>query len=69
MPYKHTIRGHNTMQVQQVLHKLLNATCSHMHQARQLAHEVNVMAALSGTRLTVTNLGRSIKSQAKKALY
>jgi hypothetical protein len=37
-----------------------------MHQARQLALEVNVMAALSGTRLTVTDLGRSIKSQAKQ---
>jgi len=48
------------MQAQQVLHKLLNDTCSMMHQMRRLSLEAIVMAALSGTRLTVTDLGRSI---------
>jgi len=50
------------MQAQQVLHKLLNATCSIMHQTRRLSLEANVMAALTGRRLTVTDLGRSIDS-------
>lgn len=54
------------MQAQQVLHKLLNDTCSIMHQAWRMALEANVMAALSGTRLTVTDLGRSIDSLAKQ---
>jgi len=54
------------MQAQQVLHKLLNTTCSKMHQTRQQSLEANVMAALSGTRLTVTDLGRSIDSQVKQ---
>ena len=53
------------MQARQVLHKLLNDSCSVMHQARRTALEVNVMAALSGTRLTVTDLGRCIDSLAK----
>jgi hypothetical protein len=53
---KHTIRGVNTMQAQRVLHKLLDNTCGLMHQARRLALAANVMAALSGTRLTVTAL-------------
>jgi len=63
---KHEIGGNHTMQAQQVLHKLLNATCSIMHQARRRSLEVNVVAALSGTRLTVTDLGRSINSLAKQ---
>ena len=54
------------MQAQPVLHKLLNDTCSIMHQARRRALEAMVMAALSGTRLTVTDLGRSIDSLAKQ---
>ena len=54
------------MQAQQVLHKLLNDTCSIMHQVRRRALEAIVMAALSGTRLTVTDLGRSIDSLAKQ---
>jgi len=53
------------MQAHQVLHKLLNDTCSIMHQPRRTALEVNVMAALTGTRLTVTDLGRSIDSPVK----
>lgn len=54
------------MQAKQVCHKLLNDTCSFMHQARRRALEAIVMAALSGTRLTVTDLGRSIDSLAKQ---
>lgn len=53
------------MQAKQVCHKLLNDTCSIMHRTRRLSLEANVMAALSGTRLTVTDLGRSIDSLAK----
>ncbi len=54
------------MPAQHVLRKLLNDTCSLMHHARRRALEVNVMAALSGARLTVTALGRSIASRAKQ---
>ena len=54
------------MQAKQVLHKLLDTTCLMMHQTRRTALEVNVMAALSGTRLTVTDLGRSMQSEAKQ---
>ena len=50
------------MQAQQILHKLLNDVCSKMHQTRRIALAVNVMAALVGTRLTVTDLGRSMPS-------
>ena len=53
------------MQAKQVLHKLLDTTCIILHLTRRTALEVNVMAALSGTRLTVTDLGRSIASPAK----
>jgi len=60
------IRGDNTLQAHQVLHKLVNATCSMMHQTRRQSFEANVMAALSGTRLTVTDLGRSIDSPTKQ---
>ena len=50
------------MQAKQVCHKLLNDTCPIMHQTRRTALAVSVMAALSGTRFTVTDLGRSIDS-------
>lgn len=50
------------MQVKQVLHKIMINTCSNMHKTRSNALEVNVLAALTGQRLTVTDLGRSIKS-------
>ncbi|MCH7696970.1 MAG: IS4 family transposase, partial [Proteobacteria bacterium] len=53
------------MQAKQVCHKLLNDTCSMMHKMRRLSLEAIVMAALSGTRLTVTDLGRSIDSLVK----
>ncbi len=54
------------MQAQQVCHKLLNDIGSIMHKTRRLALEAIVMSALSGTRLTVTDLGRSIDSLAKQ---
>lgn len=54
------------MQAQQVLHKLLMNTCPTMHKTRRDSLRVNVMAALSGTRLTVTDLGRSIQSPASQ---
>jgi hypothetical protein len=54
------------MQAKQVLHKLLQKTCSEMHKMRRLALAVNVMAALHGEVLTVTHLGRSIRSDAKE---
>ena len=54
------------MQARQVLHKLLQKVCSEMHKMRRTALSVNVMAALHGEVLTVTHLGRSIRSDAKE---
>ena len=54
------------MQAKQVLHKLLQKACSEMHKLRRTALFVNVTAALHGEVLTVTHLGRSITSEAKK---
>ena len=51
------------MQAQQVLHKLIQNTCPTMHKTRRGALEANVLGALIGRRLTVTDLGRSIQSQ------
>ena len=51
------------MQAQKVLHKLIHNTCTDMHQRRRTALEATIMAALTGQRLTVTDLGRSIQSQ------
>lgn len=51
------------MQAQPVLHKLLMNTCALMHKTRRESLAANVMAALLGRRLTVTDLGRSILSQ------
>ena len=53
------------MQAKQVVHRLLNHTCSILHQTRRIALEVNVLAALSGTRLTVPDLGRALSSDAQ----
>lgn len=50
------------MQAKQVLHKIMINTCPNMHKMRRNALEENVLAALTGQRLTVTDLGRSIKS-------
>ena len=54
------------MQASQVLHKLLQKVCSEMHKRRRTALFVNVMAALHGEVLTVTHLGRAIRSEAKE---
>lgn len=62
---KHDL-GRHTMKANQVLHTLLKNTCPMMHKIRRLALKANIMAALHGTRLTVTDLGRSIQSQAKQ---
>ncbi len=51
------------MQAQKVLHKFIHNTCTDMHKTRRESLEANVMAALTGQRLTVTDLGRSIQSQ------
>jgi len=51
------------MQAQKVLHKLIKNTCLTMHKTRRESLEANVMASLTGRRLTVTDLGRSIQSQ------
>ena len=53
------------MQAEKVCHKLLMNTCPTMHNRRRGSLQANVMAALSGTRLTVTDLGRAIDSLAK----
>jgi hypothetical protein len=54
------------MQAGQILHRLLRRVCGEMHKMRRTALFVNVMAALRGEVLTVTHLGRSIKSEAKE---
>ncbi len=54
------------MQANKVLHKLLMNTCVWMHKTRRESLAENVLAALFGTRLTVTDLGRSIHSHAKQ---
>ena len=59
-------RGDLIMQAGQVLHRLLQRVCGEMHKLRRTALFVNVMAALQGEVLTVTDLGRSIASEAKE---
>ena len=54
------------MQAGQVLHRLLRGVCGGMHKMRRTVLFVKVMAALHGEVLTVTQLGRSIKSEAKE---
>lgn len=51
------------MQAQTVLHKLLMNTCAMMHKTRREALAANVLGALTGRRLTVTDIGRSIRSE------
>jgi hypothetical protein len=54
------------MHAQHIVHHFLTDACAWMHAARRQAVAVSVMAALTGRRLTVTALGRSIMSQAKE---
>ena len=55
-----------TMQASEVLHKWLLRVCPEMHRARRDALSAVVLAGVSGRRLTVTDLGRSIESDAKE---
>ena len=50
------------MQATQVLHKIMKKSASHLHKTRRQALETVVLSALEGRRLTVTDLGRSIRS-------
>ena len=54
------------MQASEVLHKLLLRVCPEMHRTRRDALSAVVLAGISGRRLTVTDLGRSIESDAKE---
>jgi hypothetical protein len=54
------------MQAKQVLHNVLRETCSDMHKVRRNALAATVMAALEGQSLTVTHLGRAIRSDAQE---
>lgn len=54
------------MQAEQVLHNVLQHTCPEMHRTRRQALAATVMAALHGQCLTVTSVGRAIRSDAKE---
>ena len=53
------------MQAEKVLHNLLIKSCPNMHKNRQEALAATVQGALTGQRLTVTDLGRSIPGQTR----
>jgi hypothetical protein len=53
------------MHARHIVHHFLTHACAWMHAARRHALAVSVLAALTGRRLTVTALGRSIVSQTK----
>lgn len=54
------------MQAEQVLHDVLQLCGPKMHVTRRESLSANVMAALSGHCLSVTSMGRSIRSDAKE---
>ena len=54
------------MHAPHILHHLLTHACDWMHTARRKALAVSVLAAVTGRRLTVTALGRSIASKAQE---
>ncbi len=54
------------MQAEQVLQDVLHLCGPKMHRTRRESLSVNVMAALTGQCLTVTSVGRSIRSDAKE---
>lgn len=54
------------MQAEQVLHDVLQLCGPRMHHTRRESLSANVMAALTGQCLTVTKVGRSIRSDAKE---
>jgi len=51
------------MQAEKVLHKLIQKTCPDMHKVRRDSLQANVLASLTGQRLTVTDIGRAIQSR------
>ncbi len=53
------------MQAKDILGKLLESVCQTLHKTRRQALFVTVLAGLEGAVLTVTQLGRSILSDAK----
>jgi hypothetical protein len=57
------------MHAQHIVHHFLTDAWAWLHAARRHAVAVSVMAALTGRRLIVTALGRSIMSQAKEKHY
>jgi hypothetical protein len=54
------------MQARQVLHRLIETACPWIHAVRRQALSVVVLSAMTGGRLTVTDLGRSLRSEAKE---
>jgi hypothetical protein len=54
------------MHAQHILYHFLTQACIWMHTARRKALDVSVLAALTGRRLTVTALRRSIVSQTQE---
>ena len=53
------------MHAKKLLHRILKKTCPDMHKKRFESLEVCSQALLEGQVLTVTEIGRSIKSQAR----
>lgn len=54
------------MHASRLLHRWLTDTCPWMHATRREILKTVVVAAIRGTRLTVTGLGRSMRSEAKE---
>ena len=54
------------MQAEQVLHDVLQRCSAQMHHTRRESLSANVLGALHSRRLTVTNVGRAIRSRAKE---
>ena len=56
------------MHATHILHYFLTHACAWMHAARRQALAVSALAALTGRRVTVTALGRSIVSKTRAKL-
>lgn len=54
------------MHAQQVCHKIMNNACAWMHGSRRSSLNASILAAIRGQRLTVTGLGRAMRSEAKE---
>ena len=48
------------MQVQSIVHQLLQVVCADMHRVRRASLAASVLGALRGRRLTVTAIGRAL---------